>query len=217
MKRFIIFALAAMLLLAACSPALPAIEEPEPTTVPWEFQTVPRTTTTQATTTTEVIERPESWTGREVVISDTITVFEQSNSHELRPGQWVIFYEIWMHNEVTGEETILLETRNTYYVEDLFVPLSFSINAEVNERFFAFSSGVPGTCAWGGVSFYDIGQQRAVSIVPCPKGRRFFFDRVENNRIYLREELNYEILGWVYIEISALESGDPVIVNEVQP
>jgi len=166
MKRLVLITFALLFLAACGTPAAePAITtEPETTTATTE------TTTELETTTQELIELPERQE-HEILLSETITIIE---AHV-----WGISHEIWMRDETTGEETLLLEG-NTYYSG---VP---GIVSRVSGRFFQFRWFIPDTCGISGVLFYDIEQRREIPIA-------WGVALGENGRIYVHCEVGQGI------------------------
>jgi len=169
MKRFAAIVFA-LLFLAACASA-PEVAPP------------PETSTIQSTA------APERRTAREITMSDTITVFELL-------GGWP--NEIWMRNEATGEETLLLAP------DDRFWPFP---EARINERFFVFWENAMGH---RNIMFYDIARRRAIPIESTgqahPKDFRFY--TVEGERVYL--DMGHS--GMRYFDVSELESGEPIVI-----
>jgi len=222
MKRLTIFVLTLVILgLAACS-AKPDMNPPEAFDEPETTTTA--TTTVLETTTEEARQLPERLIHTELALSDTITVFTRLNEYYFMNWPWGLFvYEIWMRDEAVGEETILLETIRFYDAEICesvwnYLPMSFALHETViSERVFSFTLGPPESGGWSNSIFYDIELRQEIEIAD---ERSFWFREVGDGRVYLRERIcSYDADEETiyYIEISALESGEPVIVNEVQP
>ena len=197
MRKIIMVAVVLVLLLGACAVAEDAPVEHETTTE----------TTTEATT-----QPPETYIGREIAMSDTVTVFEAR-------ATWSDAVEIWMRDEITGQKTFLMGTEGVVLGSSYYrVP---ELRYRVNERFFAYARHIRGHHFLVNSRFFDIEQQRSIE-VQSPSC--FYLYDCHYQRILLWEvtdERVYKVCGWwighissnhrLYaFEISALESGEPV-------
>jgi len=217
MKRFALLLLVLLLLLSACGRAEPELVTTiAPTTTAIE-------TTSEETTTEEFAEeeftRPElvafidpndtGWrTPAEFALSETITVYEVFSRYH----SGLASYDIWMRDSDTGENKLLLGMK---YDEEYGTVVAYTLEGRVNERFFAFSDCVPDTDAFSGAMFYDIAQRRIIEI--HSPGYKMMLKKVENGRVYLHDEPDYDEdpdeLPEFYFDISALDSGGPVAMK----
>jgi len=194
-------------------PIEPAIGEIT-TTAETESSTEAETTTETPTTEEPLIPHP--WrTPEELALSETITIYEVFNNTKPYPGG----FDIWLCDSETGEEALLLEVGE---LEDLGLSSFWTpdLGIRLSERYFTFSCHLPETCDSTEVMFYDVAQRRVIEI-DAP-GCKMCFYKTENGRIYLYNALSYdEDDDWddrvpaFYFDISALDSGEPIVVKEL--
>jgi hypothetical protein len=180
MKRFCL--LACVLLLSACGRAEPVSITTEPTSAKIE-------TATEA----EAAQQPlPSWTS---ALSDTITLFFQPSSD----------CGIWMRDNRTGEEKLLLEVYDTGYG-----PVIPWLIANINERYFAYCYA-PFDTETGGLMLYDVAQMRKIELPGF-----FLLKEVKDGKVYLYQYVEDYLKDIVYFDISALDSGGPVVVKALE-
>jgi predicted small lipoprotein YifL len=213
MKRLsAILLLFALLALPACGRAGAAIVTTMPTTT--EIETTTEEPTEEEITRAELVAVTDpnetGWrTPMELALSETITVYEVFSTYHAGLES----YDIWMRDSKTGEDKLLLGM--TY---DEYGLVAYTLEGRVSERYFAFSEGTPDTDAFSEVKFYDIAQRRVVEI--HAPGYKMMFKKVENGRVYLHNEPDYDEnadeLPEFYFDIAALDSGGPIIPKEVR-
>jgi len=212
MKRFLVLLLCCAVLTAtACGCGG---TKPEPvTTVPTTIETITEAElTTEEETATEPLV-PHPWrTPDELALSKTITVYEVFNDTKPYPGG----YDIWLRDNATGEEALLLEIGGLGF-SSFWSP---SLGVRLSERHFTFSYYLPETCDSTGVMFYDVAQRRAIEV---SSEYKLIFKKTENGRVYLCNALDYDeeddwdkIKPVCYFDISVLDSGEPVVLSALK-
>jgi len=138
---------------------------------------------------------PEETTAAQttVVVPENVTVFEKAYPD-------VDLDEIWMRDEATGEETLLLAPRYDHWW--------VALDERINERFFVFAEG---SMFHRDTMFYDLALQRVIRIETTGQAHPtdFLFDSLEDGRIYM----NMGHSGKRSFDIAQLESGEPIVID----
>jgi len=189
MKRFCLV-LFVLLLLSACGRAEPVATEPTTTEV--------ELTTEEETTTEEEAETTQWWTlpSWSFALSDEITLFFQPSSE----------CGIWMRDNRTGEETLLLEVYGEYN------PVIPWYEGKISERYFAYSYA-PFDTEKGGLVFYDVVKMRKIEL---PDFCFFMLKEVKDGKVYMYQYIEEYLEAIVYFDISALDSGGPIAVKALE-
>ncbi|MCL2495362.1 MAG: hypothetical protein FWE98_06885 [Oscillospiraceae bacterium] len=182
MKRICLLALA-LLLLAACGTAEVA--------------------TTVAPTTVEATAQP-MWA--KTLFEDAARLVYQK--HLLSYHYHGYAQEIWLRDNVTNEETLLLAQR-----PDGTFP---RFDASVYARYFSFRYGIPGTYDTGGLEFYDLEKRRAIAL-DCG-GDDVVIDRTADEKVFLRAKVENEDERRIYaIDLAALDGDSPIKAERLLP
>ncbi|MCL2531159.1 MAG: hypothetical protein FWE40_03255 [Oscillospiraceae bacterium] len=161
-------------------------------------------TTTEHTTTAAEEALPEPW--REIV------QFELSLGHVLTEQFFPELNVFGIALRENDQYTLLLNPTEAYPI------FTYALEAAINDRFFAFISAKPNTCAISGVIFYDIMEQRIISVraqvQPTVYTSSLDLHHVEDRYIYVRERFWGDIPEYITLfrfAVAQLEQGGTVI------
>ncbi|MCL2446743.1 MAG: hypothetical protein FWD06_08255 [Oscillospiraceae bacterium] len=211
MMKVVLILIALILLLAACGIAEGTIDEANGTTA---VEAIIITEVITEYTTTQPPFDPNDLM-REIALCEANTVFERTTC------PFALSREVWLRNELTGAEELLLgaEEIHTTFND---APYSYfryaALRYRINERFFVYSRFVPESCYNTNIRFFDVQQRRSIHIQLPDYGYHSILMRVEDDRIYFANGLIYG--SWPdedefflhALDISVLESGQSPLV-----
>ncbi|MCL2195193.1 MAG: hypothetical protein FWB76_04500 [Oscillospiraceae bacterium] len=198
MKMLLILSVVLILLFSACGSGA-------------QINHVPQTETTTITV-EDTIQLPELDPTEilgEIVLCDTITVFERELClcHFRR--------EVWLRDAPTGAETLLIAAEEINREPHSYLRYP-ALAYRINNRFFAYLRFVPESCYATNIRLFDVQHRRSIELQPPGSEHYVWLTRIENQRVYLASGNWTDGFILHALDFARLEGGhSPVVLQPI--